>query len=151
LCSSLHFFQNRSLKQIMKFIHYYKKLNSNLAFYLLFAITALMSACQEKPKIVGFDENAWKKDVGGCSNVRTKMIPMLEKVIPQLVGLRHNYIIEVLGKPDGNSLEKSGQRVYYYLVEPGPQCQKLTDIKNVNKLFIQFDALDRAKYINFTK
>jgi len=118
---------------------------------ILLLFSLLISSCQQKPKLIGFDEETWKQDVRGCGNKRSQLVTVLEKVKPQLIGLRHNYIIQVLGKPEGNSLEKSGQRVYYYFLEPGPQCQDKQKFKETNKVFIQFDALDRAKYITFGK
>jgi len=122
-----------------------------LPLFLILLFMQVTISCQKKPVLSGFDEEAWKKDVRGCGNQRLQLISALEKVKPQLIGLRHNAIIQVLGKPEGNSLEKSGQRVYYYFLEPGPHCQDKQNIKDAQKVFIQFDALDRAKYIIFDK
>jgi len=122
-----------------------------LALFLVLFLFQFISSCQQKPKLTGFDEETWRKDVRGCGNKRKEMVTTLEKVKPALIGLRHNYIIEILGKPEGNSLEKSGQRKYYYFLEPGPHCQDKQNIKDSEKVFIQFDALDRAQYITFGK
>ena len=111
----------------------------------------LFFGCEQKPNVTGFDQETWKQDVRGCGNKRVGLIPALEKAKPQLIGLRHNGIIQVLGKPEGNSLEKSGQRVYYYFIEAGPHCQDKQKINESDKVFIQFDALDRAKYITIGK
>jgi len=133
--------------------HFFSLININvlLRLAIFFLSIQLISSCAQKPDLNGFDVDTWKKDVRGCGNKRSQLITSLEKIKPQLIGLRHNGIIEVLGKPEGNSLEKSGQRVYYYFLEPGPHCQDKQNIAEANKVFIQFDALDRAKYIIFDK
>ena len=115
--------------------------------FLFIMACGLIAGCQEKPALTGFDQVAWRQDVRSCNNIRPKLISALNKVTPQLIGLRHNTIIEILGKPEGNSLEKSGQRVYYYFVEAGPQCSNKTNFKESKKLFLRFDALDRVNKI----
>jgi len=119
--------------------------------FVAFLFMLLLTSCQQKPAITGFDEKTWKEDVRGCQNKRMALVSALEKAKPQLIGLRHTTIIDVLGNPEGNSLEKSGQRIYYYFIESGPQCQDKHNIKNADKIFVQFDALDRAKYITIGK
>jgi hypothetical protein len=84
----------------------------------------------------------------GCNNLRKNLLPNFKNAAPQLVGLNHNQIIQVLGKPEGNSLEKSGERVYYYFLEPGSQCPN--NLKNkANRVLVRFDALDRVYKIRF--
>ncbi len=115
--------------------------------WLVIIALGLTIGCQEKPALTGFDQVAWRQDVRSCNNTRPKLISALNKVTPQLIGLRHNTIIEILGKPEGNSLEKSGQRIYYYFVEDGPQCNNKTNFKGAKKVFLRFDALDRVNKI----
>src|SRR5687767_13724750 len=110
----------------------------------LIIIGCLITGCSAKPDLPDFDEAIWQKDVRSCDNKRPGMVASLRKNTQNLIGLRHNEIIEVLGKPEGNSLEKSGERVYYYFIQPGSHCQNKKQISDANKVFIRFDALDRA-------
>jgi len=110
---------------------------------IIFGYLFLSTGCSREIEINGFDQIAWQQDVRSCKNVRPTLIPSLKKAIPQLIGLNHNEIINVLGKPEGNSLEKSGERVYYYFVQPGEQCN-YENIPKANKVLVRFDALDRV-------
>ena len=113
----------------------------NLAFFFL---TGLFTSCSSPVDLPGFDKKAWQKDVRCCDNIRPQLALTLMKNKCQLLGLTHNDILDLLGKPEGNSLEKSGERVYYYFVQPGSQCNNKNLLSEANKLFIRFDALDRV-------
>lgn len=126
-------------------------LKSLLKFYLVaIGLIALFTGCSGTTEIKGFDQEAWQQDVRSCNNIRPGLLPALKKAIPQLIGLRHNKIIQVLGKPEGNSLEKSGERVYYYFIEPGAQCKNQTT-SEANKVLVRFDALDRVYKVRLEK
>lgn len=109
----------------------------------------LLSSCFSAVDIPDFDEQAWRQDARGCQNIRTTLVPVLEKNKDKLMGLTHTQILNLLGKPEGNSLEKSGERVYTYYIQPGPQCQGLQASTELNHLSIRFDALDRVYKVRF--
>lgn len=122
-----------------------------IVYWGIIMALGFVTGCQQKPALTGFDQAAWRQDVRSCNNIRPNLISALNQVSPQLLGLRHTAIIDILGKPEGNSLEKSGQRVYYYFVEAGPQCANKTSFEEANKLFLRFDALDRVNKISFAE
>ncbi|GEO03689.1 hypothetical protein AAE02nite_13530 [Adhaeribacter aerolatus] len=121
-------------------------LRKHLAFLnvILLAFTCFITSCSSPVDLPDFDEKAWQKDVRSCQNIRPTLVPALLKNKSQLVGLNHNQILSTLGKPEGNSLEKSGERVYFYYLQSGDQCKNKTMQSAASKLFIRFDALDRV-------
>lgn len=127
----------------------YKKILKN--FSCLILLFTLAGSCQQKPDLPGFDQEAWRKDTRSCQNIRPGLLAAFNQISPKLVGLRHTTIIKILGKPEGNSLEKSGQRTYYYFVEAGPHCNNPQHFKEANKVFLRFDVLDRVNLITIKK
>jgi hypothetical protein len=120
---------------------------------LIFCATAagLVTGCDATPTLAGFDREKWRQDERSCQNIRSTLLPQLDRVSAELVGLGHTEVIELLGKPEGKSMEKSGQREYYYYVEAGPQCQDKTRYTDANKLVIRFDILDRVNLVTYRK
>lgn len=117
------------------------------------AIFLLLGAagCSSSPSLPGFDRASWTRDERSCQNIRPQLVPQLEKVKDEFLGLGHTQVISLLGKPEGKSMEKSGQREFYYYVEAGPQCQDKTRYTQANKLVVRFDVLDRVNLVTFRK
>ena len=109
------------------------------------------SGCSPTPTLQGFDLESWRRDERSCQNIRPGLVPQLEKVQQELMGLGHTQVIRLLGKPEGKSMEKSGQREFYYYVEAGPQCQDKNRYTQANKLVVRFDVLDRVNLVTFRK
>jgi len=122
----------------------YKHIANTIKIGLLINICLLFSNCSQKVELKGFNQAAWQKDIKSCQNIRPTLLPSLKKAIPQLMGLNHYTIIDLLGKPEGNSLEKSSERIYYYYVASGSQCTDKNSTANSDKILIRFDALDRV-------
>jgi hypothetical protein len=118
---------------------------------LLVAGSGLAGGCDTTPTLAGFDQDRWRADERSCGNIRPGLLPQLDRVSGELVGLGHSQVIRILGKPEGKSMEKSGQREYYYYVEAGPQCQDKTRFTDANKLVIRFDILDRVNLVTYRK
>jgi hypothetical protein len=121
------------------------------ALFCLAASSWLFWGCQSKPELAGFDQQRWRQDERSCQNIRPALLPQLDKVSGELQGLGHTQIIKILGKPEGKSMEKTGQREYYYYVEQGPQCQDKNRYTEANKLVIRFDILDRVNLVTYKK
>ena len=109
------------------------------------------ASCTSSPSLEGFDRERWTQDERSCRNIRPGLVPQLEKVQGELLGLGHTQVIRLLGKPEGKSMEKSGQREFYYYVEAGPQCQDKNRYTQANKLVVRFDVLDRVNLVTFRK
>jgi len=116
----------------------------------IFLLTAI-AGCSSTPSLEGFDRESWTRDERSCQNLRPALVPQIEKVQGQLMGLGHTQVIRLLGKPEGKSMEKSGQREFYYYVESGPQCQDKNLYTQANKLVVRFDVLDRVNLVTFRK
>jgi outer membrane protein assembly factor BamE (lipoprotein component of BamABCDE complex) len=112
---------------------------------------AWVSGCTSSPSLAGFDRQSWRKDERSCQNIRPRLLPQLDRVRAELIGLGHSQVIAVLGNPEGKSMEKSGQREFYYYVEPGPQCQDKNRYTDANKLVVRFDILDRVNLVTYKK
>lgn len=125
--------------------------NSLSASIRVAAIVLLLGGygCSKAPSLQGFDQESWRRDERSCQNIRPGLLPQLEKVQQELIGLGHTEVIRLLGKPEGKSMEKSGQREFYYYVEAGPQCQDKNRFTQANKLVIRFDVLDRVNLVTF--
>jgi hypothetical protein len=122
-------------------------------FLLIFLVAGggLAGGCDTTPELAGFDQESWRQDERSCRNLRPGLLPQLDRVSGELVGLGHSQVIRILGKPEGKSMEKSGQREFYYYVEAGPQCQDKTLYTQANKLVVRFDILDRVNLVTYRK
>jgi outer membrane protein assembly factor BamE (lipoprotein component of BamABCDE complex) len=121
------------------------------AFLLVASGIWFLAGCNSKPTLTGFDQESWRKDARSCGNIRPTLLTQLDQVSGALIGLSHTQVIGLLGKPEGKSMEKSGQREYYYYVEKGPQCQDKNQYTDANKLVIRFDILDRVNLVSYKK
>ena len=105
--------------------------------------------CRGQVKFPGFNSQAWIADAFACQSVRAKMLLDLEKIRLDLRGLRTTEIMSVLGKPDSEGLLANNERIYYYYVQAGEQCQNRQKLSGANKLQVRFDALEHASEVNF--
>jgi hypothetical protein len=123
----------------------------NKAFMWVISGWSILSplGCREQVKFPGFNSQSWIADAFGCQSVRSKMLPDLEKIRLDLRGLRTTDIMGVLGKPDSEGLLANNERIYYYYVQSGEQCQDRQKLSAANKLQVRFDALERASEVNF--
>ena len=121
------------------------------AFLLITSGMSLLSplSCREQIKFPEFNSQAWKSDAFACQSVRPQLLADLEKIRLDLRGLRTTEIMSVLGKPDSEGLLANNERIYYYYVQAGEQCQNRQKLSGANKLQVRFDALERASEVNF--
>jgi outer membrane protein assembly factor BamE (lipoprotein component of BamABCDE complex) len=121
------------------------------AIFCLAAGAMLLGGCRQEPALAGFDQESWRQDDRSCNNIRPGLLAQLDPVKDELEGLGHTQIIKILGTPEGKSMEKSGERKFYYYVESGPQCQDKTRYTDASKLVIRFDILDRVNQVTYQK
>ncbi|MDQ4139173.1 MAG: hypothetical protein M3142_01485, partial [Bacteroidota bacterium] len=112
-------------------------------------IWILSGGCRPKITFPDFDSKTWKSDAYGCQDLRSKMIPKLKKIRPELKGLAIPQIMGALGKPDSEALLPNNERIYYYYLQPGDQCQNKRELSTANKLQIRFNATEKVSEVTF--
>jgi hypothetical protein len=107
-------------------------------------LLCLTVACQPKaPTLPGLDTIAFRADRRGCAGYRARHLETLEKIRPLLLGLSEPQIDAAFGHPDANELGDRAQRVYIYLLAPGPACGG--DVFNAPPtLRIRLNAVDKV-------
>lgn len=73
-------------------------------------------------QLPGFDGVAWRADPYACHNQRRAAVPALIRAKEQLYEARANDVTALLGPPDEEELRAGTEKVYYYYLEPGTQC-----------------------------
>lgn len=94
----------------------------HLAFLLLAGSAALAGCGHALPGIAGFDAAAWRADPYACHNQRRAAAAVLLRAKEQLYEARANDVTALLGQPDEEELRANTEKVYYYYLEPGTQC-----------------------------
>lgn len=87
-------------------------------------LCGLLSGCGHAlPQLPGFDANSWRADPYACRNLRRQAVPILALNKEQLYETRADDVTALLGQPDEEELRAGTEKVYYYYLEPGTQCQ----------------------------
>ena len=109
----------------------------------LLALVPLLAACgHDLPKqLPGFDAAAWARDPYACQNQRAAQLPALLAVREQLYEARANSINQLLGHPDEEELRAQTEKVYYYYLAPGTQCEPAHRRSAAPKLSLRFGPL----------
>lgn len=117
--------------------------------FLLTAVCALLTACQEDARFAGFDSKAWKNDKSGCQGVRQTLQPGFEKIRRDLKGLSQMEIVQVLGRPDLQRLDERQTKSYLYFLEPGSTCAAAQPDARV--VVVRFSAVDKVFEITYDR
>ena len=125
-------------------------------YILLFVITLLIligysvaSNSTKIPNIEGMDYSLWKSDLYGCNSDRENLINLIISNKEKFLRFNQNQMIDILGKPENQTLYSRGQTFFYYYIKYHPSCGEknaLSDSEQI-KLEIRFDALNRSKEI----
>lgn len=84
---------------------------------------SLLAGCGHSlPQLPGFDAAAWRADPYACRNQRRAAVPVLRQAKERLYEARANDVTALLGQPDEEELRAGTEKVYYYYLEPGTQC-----------------------------
>ena len=94
----------------------------HLSFFLLVAAGNLAGCGHALPNVPGFDAPAWRADPYACHNQRRADVPALLRFKEQLYEARADDVNALLGPPDEEELRANTEKVYYYYLEPGTQC-----------------------------
>ena len=85
---------------------------------------ALLHGCGHSlPGLPGFDGATWRSDPYACRNLRAAAVPALMLNKEQLYEARADDVTALLGPPDEEELRAGTEKVYYYYLEPGTQCE----------------------------
>ena len=88
------------------------------------ACLGLLPGCGHSlPQLPGFDATAWRADPYACHNQRRAAVPALARSREHLYEARANDVTALLGQPDEEELRAGTEKVYYYYLEPGTQCE----------------------------
>jgi hypothetical protein len=119
--------------------------------YLILITTFMQSGCRQQIDGSGFDTETWKRDHLACQGERKHLVAALEQLKPRLYGHNYQQIIPVLGRPDAEEIREGAQRVFFYYLEPGPQCQQLSLIAEASKVLIRFNAMGLVSEVSYTR
>ena len=108
-----------------------------LKFVLVLMLLGVFG-CSDPIDIPNFDEEAWKKDVQGCSGTRQQLIDNLMLSKEELKGLNSSQIAAILGKPNITELAARNQKYYIYHVSGADACKEST---TTSRLSIRFNAV----------
>ena len=91
--------------------------------FVILASPFLLSACGHAlPQVPGFDAATWRADPYACRNQRRAGLSVLLRAKEQLYEARADDVNALLGPPDEEKLRANTEKVYYYYLEPGTQC-----------------------------
>ncbi|WP_400190990.1 hypothetical protein [Hymenobacter sp. B81] len=119
---------------------------------LLFGLLSLaLTGCGNTDSIIpGFDGTAWRRDARGCRGERARQLSILDQHRGKLYGLRNGVVNELLGRPDEEELQEQTQRVFYYYVEPGSQCEPGRPRSAARRLVLRIGALGTVTEVLYT-
>jgi hypothetical protein len=152
-------FRNKLTAQITLFRLYptagscnFEARNSNMKKLIPFALlVVLFGACTEPTRMAGFDSDTWQQDKKGCQGMRSQMIADFEQIRRDLYGLPEADIKDILGKPDAEQLMSRGQRMFFYYLEPGSQCDQRNRLSEANRAEVRFNALHKVSEITYLR
>ena len=91
---------------------------------LVSTTTGLLTGCGHAlSQLSGFDAATWRADPYACRNLRRLAVPTLVLNKEKLYEARADDVTALLGPPDEEELRAGTEKVYYYYLEPGTQCQ----------------------------
>tara|TARA_Y100000590_G_scaffold195039_1_gene221513 strand:+ start:314 stop:700 length:387 start_codon:yes stop_codon:yes gene_type:complete len=115
----------------------------------IIVLTFFFSCTTNFPKIDGMDYMKWKTDNYGCGGDRMNLIGLIHENKDKFLRFNQNQLIDILGKPDNQTLYTRGQTIFYYYIKYHQKCENTetrNDEENI-KLEIRFDALNRSKEV----
>ena len=104
----------------------------------------LLSCGHALPQIPDFDAATWRADPYACRNQRRSALPALLRSKERLYEARANDVTALLGPPDEEELRANTEKVYYYYLEPGTQCQGRHARSGAASFSIRFGPLGTA-------
>lgn len=122
-----------------------KKLNT----FLFIVACYITTACSTPESLQGFDSDTWRSDKNGCLGKRTTLIPEFEKIRKEIYGKKEYLVRNLLGKPDKEELMERSQRIYYYYLESGAQCEQTIDLSDALRAEVRINSLGKVSEITY--
>ena len=99
------------------------------------------------PEIEGMNYDAWVTDKYGCRGERMDLVSLIDINQDKFLRYNQNEIIDILGRPENQTLFTRSQTIFYYYISYNPACngQETRMEDEQIKLEIRFDALNRSK------
>lgn len=119
------------------------------ATYLYLLLPLLLFACGTPESLQGFDSDTWKADKNACKGDREKLTQEFEKIRKELYGKKEYVVRNVLGKPDKENLLERSQRIYYYYLEAGDQCQDASLLSDANRAEVRINSLGKVSEVTY--
>ncbi len=113
----------------------------------LISLFFLFSCSTNLPEIEGMDYEAWVTDKYGCSGKRIELVSLIDLNSEKFLRYNQNEMIDILGRPENQTLFTRSQTIFYYYIRHNPNCtsQETMQEDDQVKLEIRFDALNRSK------
>ena len=107
----------------------------------------MISCSTTLPEIEGMNYEAWVLDKYGCAGERIELVSLIDVNKEKFLRYNQNEIIDILGRPENQTLFTRSQTIFYYYVRNNPECagQETMQEDDQVKLEIRFDALNRSK------
>jgi hypothetical protein len=109
----------------------------------------LLSSCGVPDSLKNFDSETWKEDRYGCNGKRQDMLKELTNIRQELYGKKEYVVRNLLGKPDSETLLERNQRIYYYYIEPGTQCQERGKLSEANRIEVRINPTGKVSEVSF--
>lgn len=113
----------------------------------LISLFFLFSCSTSLPEIEGMNYEAWVTDKYGCSGKRIELVSLIDLNSKKFLRYNQNEMIDILGRPENQTLFTRSQTIFYYYIRHNPNCtsQETMQEDDQVKLEIRFDALNRSK------
>lgn len=116
---------------------------------MAFISVLCLSACSTPESLRSFDSDTWKDDRYACEGKRSALINELEAIRKELYGKKEYIVRNVLGKPDSEELMERNQRIYYYYLEPGAQCENRNILSDANRIQVRINSLGKVSEVSY--
>lgn len=107
------------------------------------------SGCGVPDSLKGFDSETWKNDRYACKGDRERMTGEFDKIRRELYGKKEYIVRNLLGKPDSESLLERNQRIYYYYLEHGTQCNERRGMSEANRVEIRINPTGKVSEVTY--
>lgn len=112
-------------------------------------LSLLLFACGVPDSLKGFDSETWKNDRYACNGKRQAMTGEFEKIRRELYGKKEYVVRNLLGKPDSETLLERNQRIYYYYLEAGTQCQERSKLSEANWVEVRINPTGKVSEVTY--